>query len=346
MPSGGRLLGQSGCSARCCSSSGWPRSRSSSSSCCRTRRRRRAAGRRSRSAPPLGLHGSVVDNYVRFLSKIVHGDLGTSTANGHSVTTIVTTAAPITAGLVLGGAVIWLAIAIPLGLLSALRPSSRAGKAGGVLAVVGLSLQPLWLGLVLSWLFGGRARLVPARRLLRHARPRARLRRPAAVGVPHGPAVDGVRVDLRSRVRAPRPGALTADVCATPTCARPAPRACPNGASCVRTCCRRRVRPMLSALVLDLGGMAFGLIGATLFVEVAFGIPGLGRTTAQAAVRARLPGADRRAAVRGRDGRVREPRRRPGRGASRTGRAPQPRADSGVGRYVAAVSHRAQAFSK
>ena len=91
---------------------------------------------------------------------------------------------------------------------------------------------------------------------------------------------------------------------------------------------------MLSALVLDLGGMAFGAVGVTLFVEVAFGIPGLGRTTAQAAVR--------------RDFRVplgvllfvaatvafANLHHRPGRGASQTGRAPRPRADSGVGRYV------------
>ena len=238
--------------------------------------------------PPLGLHGSVVDNYVRFLSKIVHGDLGTSTANGHSVTTIVTTAAPITAGLVLGGAVIWLAIAIPLGLLSALRPSSRAGKAGGVLAVVGLSLQPLWLGLVLSWLFGDELGWFPPGGYCDTLGPEPDCGGPlpwayhmalpwTAFALIYGAAYVRLvrgrsRQTLRdSHVRTARAkgvsewGILRSHVLPS------------------------TVRPMLSALVLDLGGMAFGLIGVTLFVEVAFGIPGLGRTTAQAAVRSDFP---------------------------------------------------------
>ena len=41
--------------------------------------------------------------------------------------------------------------------------------------------------------------------------------------------------------------------------------------------------------MLDVGGLAFGFIGVSMFVEIAFGIPGLGRTTAQAAARADLP---------------------------------------------------------
>jgi peptide/nickel transport system permease protein len=50
------------------------------------------------------------------------------------------------------------------------------------------------------------------------------------------------------------------------------------------------VRPVLTALVLDVGGLAMGsLIGAAIFVEEAFGINGLGRTIAQSAERRDLP---------------------------------------------------------
>jgi ABC-type dipeptide/oligopeptide/nickel transport system permease component len=63
-----------------------------------TGRRRAALPRR----PLLDVHGSLVHEYGQFLSRIAHGALGTSSVNGHSVTTILTTAAPITAGLVLG----------------------------------------------------------------------------------------------------------------------------------------------------------------------------------------------------------------------------------------------------
>jgi peptide/nickel transport system permease protein len=100
--------------------------------------------------PPLDIHGSLVHEYGQFLSRIVHGALGTSSVNGHEVTTILTAAAPITAGLVLGGAVIWMLVALPLGLLAALRPRSLTARAGGAFTVLGLSVHPLWLGLLLS----------------------------------------------------------------------------------------------------------------------------------------------------------------------------------------------------
>jgi peptide/nickel transport system permease protein len=49
------------------------------------------------------------------------------------------------------------------------------------------------------------------------------------------------------------------------------------------------MRPVLSALALDIGGLAMGTFGAAIFVEVAFGIPGLGRTAAQSFQRRDFP---------------------------------------------------------
>jgi peptide/nickel transport system permease protein len=238
--------------------------------------------------PLLGLHGGVVDEYVHFLSRILHVDLGTSTANGHSVTTIVTAAAPVTAGLVLGGAAIWLAIAIPLGLLSALRPSSRAGRAGGILALVGVSLQPLWLGLVLSWTFGDQLGWLPPGGYCDTLGPEPECGGPLPwadhmvlpwtvfaliYGAVYVRLVRGrARETLRAgHVRTARAKGVS-DVGILRSHVLP-----------------EAVRPVLAALVLDVGGMAFGLIGTALFVEVAFGIPGLGRTTAQAATRSDFP---------------------------------------------------------
>jgi peptide/nickel transport system permease protein len=237
---------------------------------------------------PLGLRGNIVDNYVHFLGKIVHGDLGTSTFNGHSVTTIVTMAAPITAGLVLGGAVIWLAIAIPLGLLSALRPLSGTASAGAVLAVVGLSLQPLWLGLLLSWLFGDELGWFPPGGYCGTLGPEPDCGGPlpwadhmvlpwTAFALIYGAAY--VRL-IRGRSRETLRDGHVRTARAKGVSDRGILRSHVLPAS---------VRPMLSALVLDVGGLAFGLIGVSMFVEVAFGIPGLGRTTAQAATRHDFP---------------------------------------------------------
>jgi peptide/nickel transport system permease protein len=57
---------------------------------------------------------------------------------------------------------VWLLIALPLGVVSALRPRRFADRASTVFVLVGLSLHPVWLGLMLSWVFGRYLHLLPA----------------------------------------------------------------------------------------------------------------------------------------------------------------------------------------
>ena len=63
----------------------------------------------------LGLDKPVYVQYGRFLSRLViHQDLGKSYFNRQSVNETVMNAAPVTASLVLGGAVLWMLIALPV----------------------------------------------------------------------------------------------------------------------------------------------------------------------------------------------------------------------------------------
>ena len=71
----------------------------------------------------LGLNKPVYQQYGRFLWKlVVHHNLGKSYFNRQSVNKTVMNAAPVTASLVFGGAILWMLIALPIGILSALRP--------------------------------------------------------------------------------------------------------------------------------------------------------------------------------------------------------------------------------
>jgi peptide/nickel transport system permease protein len=63
--------------------------------------------------------------------------------------------------LVFGGAIVWLLIAIPIGLLSALRPRSLLDRAGMTFVLIGVSAHPLWIGLMLAYVFGFRLELTP-----------------------------------------------------------------------------------------------------------------------------------------------------------------------------------------
>ena len=70
-------------------------------------------------------------------------------------------AAPVTASLVLGGAIFWLLLAIPLGILSALRPRSLLDRAGMTFVLIGISAHPIWIGLIFAYFIGYKAGLTP-----------------------------------------------------------------------------------------------------------------------------------------------------------------------------------------
>jgi peptide/nickel transport system permease protein len=109
------------------------------------------------------IHGSLPYQYGVFLWNIVrHGDLGRSYADREPVTNRIGRAAPVTLSLVLGGVAVWLAIAVPLGLLTALRPRSLLDTVVTAFVLIGISVHPLWLGLVLGFVFGDHWHVLPA----------------------------------------------------------------------------------------------------------------------------------------------------------------------------------------
>src|SRR3954470_1867224 len=103
----------------------------------------------------LGLDKPVYVQYWKFLTRlVVHHDLGKSYFNRQSVNTTVLNAAPVTASLVLGGALLWMLVALPIGVLSALRPRSLLDRGSMVFVLVGISAHPVWIGLIFAYVFG------------------------------------------------------------------------------------------------------------------------------------------------------------------------------------------------
>ena len=100
--------------------------------------------------------------YAKFLDRLViHQNLGFSFANRQSVNSIVGNAAPVTASIIFGGVVVWMLIALPIGILSALRPRSPLDRASMTFVLIGISAHPIWIGLILSYLLGFRLHLFP-----------------------------------------------------------------------------------------------------------------------------------------------------------------------------------------
>ena len=110
----------------------------------------------------LGLDKPVYVQYGRFLKRVViDRSLGHSFANRQDVNTIIARAAPVTASLVFGGAILWLAIGLLVGIFSALKPRSLLDRAGMVFVLVGVSAHPVWIGLIFSYFFGYKLRNFP-----------------------------------------------------------------------------------------------------------------------------------------------------------------------------------------
>ena len=68
---------------------------------------------------------------------------------------------PVTASIVFGGVILYLGIAIPTGIISALRPRSVTDRAGMVFVLFGVSAPSVWVGLMLLYLVGFRLGWTP-----------------------------------------------------------------------------------------------------------------------------------------------------------------------------------------
>jgi peptide/nickel transport system permease protein len=60
----------------------------------------------------------------------------------------------VTAALVFGGMILWLAIGLSVGVFSALRPRSLLDRGAMVFVLIGVSAHPIWIGLIFSYIFG------------------------------------------------------------------------------------------------------------------------------------------------------------------------------------------------
>jgi peptide/nickel transport system permease protein len=105
--------------------------------------------------------GPVVVQYGKWVKGVVTGSMGRSYVTRRPVSTILLDATPVTLSLTIGGAVVWILIAIPFGVFSAVWPRSAIDRTATVLILVGMSVHPLWLGLVLSYLLGYQLHALP-----------------------------------------------------------------------------------------------------------------------------------------------------------------------------------------
>ena len=127
---------------------------------------------RARAIHHLGLDRPVYVQYGKFMWRLIkpvpvhigsvpvfvrpNGNLGYSYVRASSVNSLVKSAAPVTGSLVFGGVIVWLLMALPIGILSALRPRSVLDRTSMTFVLIGISAHPIWIGLIFAYIFGFR----------------------------------------------------------------------------------------------------------------------------------------------------------------------------------------------
>ena len=223
--------------------------------------------------------------YVHFLWGVIrHGELGHSFSDGQPVTYKLQQAVPVTASVLLGGTILFILVGFTIGIFSALHPRSLLDRGAMVFVLIGVSAHPLWLGFLLSWVFGVKLGVTPI----------------AGYCNLHNPqyGCDGIEqwvshlilpwitfaflfAALYARmIRANLLEAMNEDYVRT---------AVAKGAGSARILrshvMRNAMLPVVTMLGMDVG-IAFA---GSIFIETVFGLPGVGLTMSNALARRDMP---------------------------------------------------------
>src|SRR5262245_6459142 len=218
----------------------------------------------------MGFDRPLPEQYGRFLARAVQGDFGRSLRHQQPTLPLVLERFPATLRLAAAAMLIAVLLALPLGLLSALRRNSLLDAGAMTLALSGQCMPTFWLGILLilvfavnlRWMpvYGGEGWLtlvLPALTLGVWAMARtARITRSSMLEVLHQ--------DFMRTARAKGLG---------------------EWATVLRHALRNGAIPIVTALGLELGN----LLGGAVITEAVFAYPGVGRLAVEAVVNKDVP---------------------------------------------------------
>ena len=205
-----------------------------------------------------GFDRPLEEQYIIFITKAVTGDFGTSFLAKRPAMELIFERMGYTYMLAVASAAIGLTIAIPLGILSALRRNSLLDFVSTALASLGTAMPSFWLGLMLIIIFSVNLRILPAFGALE---PKAIIMPAVTLGV-------GMAARLSRLTRSSMLEVLNQDYVRTANS-----KGLKQNTVVIRHALRNALIPIVTAFGLQLGW----LLGGSVVVESVFSWPGLGR---------------------------------------------------------------------
>jgi len=215
----------------------------------------------------LGLDRPLLAQYASWLGGLLHGDFGRDYVSGAPLSSLLATALPVTLELTLLAMMLATFTGVPLGVLSASRGASwRVAGEGFVIA--GISIPDFWLGIMLVLLFAGTLKWLP----------------PSGYVPIHEGLVDNLRYMVlpvltlavgEAAYIARTTRSAVEDALSKPYAGYLRAKGVTNRNLVFRHALRNAGVPVATVV-----GIQFGvLLGGSIVIEYAFGLPGLGRLT-------------------------------------------------------------------
>ena len=218
-----------------------------------------------------GLDAPLPVQYLRWLGLAVTGDLGESIRTRTSVAWMVATKLPITVELALLSLLVAVAIAIPAGVLAAVRRNTAWDVLASGVSLCGVSVPNFWLGIMLILIVSVRFGWLPASGFVPLAEdPLGNLKRMVMPALVLG---TGLAAVLMRQTRNAMIEVLSADYVRTARA-----KGLAQMAVVVRHALRNGLIPVVTILGLQMGA----LMGGAVVTEQIFVLPGFGRLIVEA----------------------------------------------------------------
>ncbi|MGI6284857.1 ABC transporter permease [Neomoorella humiferrea] len=109
----------------------------------------------------LGLNKPLYEQYALYISGVLRGDLGTSLFYKQPNTKIILERLPATVQLTFAAVFLSLLISLPLGIIAGVKRGSTTDLFSMFLALLGQSMSPVWLGILLIYVLSVKFNLLP-----------------------------------------------------------------------------------------------------------------------------------------------------------------------------------------